>query len=134
ALKDRSSGVKHLGYIADHELPGLYRAAWALVHVASIEGFGFTPLEAMACGTPAIVSRGTATGELAGDAGMLVNPTDVTDIARALREIRTNKNLRAHLSARSQAHAASLTWERCAARTYDVYREAHLLGSRRRLN
>lgn len=123
ALGDPSSGVKHIGYVTDEQLPALYSAARAVTQVAPVEGFGFTPLEAMACGTPAVVSRTTATGEIVAGAGLLVGPTDVDEIASALTRMRHEHDFHKRLGEEATRHARSFTWEKCARQTYDVYVE-----------
>lgn len=125
ALEDGTGRVRHIGYVSDEELPGLYRGARALIHVAIAEGFGFTPLEAMSCGTPVVASRQTATGEMAGDAGVLVDALEVDAIARAISEIISNDTLHSRLSASGLARAADFTWKQCAEKTYAVYQEAY---------
>jgi glycosyltransferase involved in cell wall biosynthesis len=124
ALNDGTGRVRHIGYVSDAELPGLYRAARGLVHVAIAEGFGFTPPEAMACATPVIAAQQSATGEVVGDAGLLVDAYSVSAIADAIRRLVSEDNLHDELSARGQKRAAQFTWERCAAETYAVYQDA----------
>lgn len=124
ALSDGTGRVRHIGYVSDSELPGLYRAARGLIHVAIAEGFGFTPPEAMACATPVIAAKQSATGEVVGDAGLLVDAYSVDAIADAIRRLVSEDGLHDELSARGQKRAAQFTWERCAAETYAVYQEA----------
>lgn len=124
ALNDGTGRVRHIGYVSDAELPGLYRGARGLVHVAIAEGFGFTPPEAMACATPVIAAQQSATGEVVGDAGLLVDAYSVSAIADAIRRLVSEDSLHDELSARGQKRAAQFTWERCAAETYAVYQEA----------
>ncbi len=124
ALNDGTGRVRHIGYVSDAELPGLYRGARGLVHVAIAEGFGFTPPEAMACATPVIAAQQSATGEVVGDAGLLVDAYSVSAIADAIRRLVSEDNLHDELSARGQKRAAQFTWERCAVETYAVYQEA----------
>ncbi len=124
ALNDGTGRVRHIGYVSDAELPGLYRGARGLVHVAIAEGFGFTPPEAMACAIPVIASKQTATGEVVGDAGLLVDAYSVPEIAEGIRRLVSDDALHDGLSARGQNRAAQFTWTRCAAETYAVYEEA----------
>jgi alpha-1,3-rhamnosyl/mannosyltransferase len=130
ALDDGTGRVKYIGYVSDQDLPGLYRAARSLVHVAVAEGFGFTPPEAMACGTPVITSKQTATGEVVGEAGLLVDAFSVDEIAQGILAMISDDSLHSKLSTLGQTRAASFTWKRCAEQTYAVYQEAYQQRSR----
>lgn len=132
ALADGTGRVRHIGYVGDRDLPGLYRGAMALVHVAIAEGFGFTPPEAMACATPVITSKQTATGEVVGSAGLLVDAYSVDEIAAAIHAITSSPGLREDLSARGIVRAREFTWQRCAEQTLAVYDEALKAAPRRR--
>lgn len=116
--------VRFVGYVADADLAGLYASARALIHVAFVEGFGFTPLEAMACGTPAIVSRIGASAEVVGDAGVVVDPHDEEAIAQGIRSLLNNNDLRNRFAASGLARARDFTWDACARNTLAVYAEA----------
>lgn len=96
--------VRFLEDIPDADLPLLYNAADALVMPSLYEGFGYPPLEAMACGTPALASGTTSLGEIVGDAALTVDPTDVDAIAAALIRLLTDDGLRAALRARGLRH------------------------------
>jgi glycosyltransferase involved in cell wall biosynthesis len=86
------------------DLPLLYNAVDVAATVSLHEGFGYPPLEAMACGTPALASNTTSLGEIVGDAALTVDPTDVDAIAAALIRLLTNDGLRAALRARGLRH------------------------------
>ena len=75
-----------VGRVDDEALAELYRGARCLVFPSLYEGFGIPILEAMACGTPVVTSRGGATEETAGGAAVLVDPLDVEAIAAAIGE------------------------------------------------
>ncbi len=117
-------GLRFPGYVEDADLPMLYRACAALVHPALYEGFGFPPLEAMACGTPVVVSDRPALPELVGEAALIVPATDTEAWAKALFRIVDDKALRRELTERGPARAARYTWENTARRTLEVYRAA----------
>jgi len=83
-------------------------------------------LEAMAAGVPAITSNRSALPEVAGDAALLVDPTDREALGQALRELTVNVDLCRELARRGIARARTFTWEKAVAETWDVYRT--LLG------
>lgn len=99
--------------VADGELEQLYRSAVALAHPAVYEGFGFTPLEAMARGCPVVGSDIPALRETAGDGAMLV-PLDLTAWAGALEQVARDDALRASLRARGESRVASYSWHQTA--------------------
>jgi glycosyltransferase involved in cell wall biosynthesis len=109
------------GYIARDELPLWYNAADLFVYPSLYEGFGLPPLEAMACGTPVVVSNTSSLPEVVGDAGMLVDPTDAEQIARAMERLLTDGDLRDSLRARGLERARTFTWQRTAGDTVTVY-------------
>jgi glycosyltransferase involved in cell wall biosynthesis len=106
--------VQMLGFVAEADLPALYRQAQALAYPSLYEGFGLPPLEAMACGTPVIASRASSLPEAVGDAGLLIGPTDVDDMAQALARVLSDEDLRAELRTKGLQRAASFTWQRTA--------------------
>jgi glycosyltransferase involved in cell wall biosynthesis len=112
------------GRVSDEDLVGLYRAADCFVYPSRYEGFGFPPLEAMACGTAVISSNRTSLPEVVGDAGVLVDPDDVDAIERALSELLSSPERRAELVERGYRRAAEFSWRRCAELTADAYRAA----------
>ncbi len=77
----------------------------------------------MACGTPVVVADRASLPEVVGEAGLLVDPDDVDDIAQALIRVLTDGALRAGMRALGLAQAARFTWERTAQATLAVYRE-----------
>lgn len=107
-----------LGLIPEEDLPAVYRGATALMYVSLSEGFGLPPLEALACGTPVLVSNVTSLPEVVGDAGLLVDPTDVPAIAHALGTIVNDAALRARLKQSGLERAKNFSWDRCAAQTW----------------
>ena len=113
-----------LGRVPEADLPALYAAAAAFVFPSLYEGFGLPVLEAMACGAPVICSAVSSLPETAGDAALLVDPTDVNALAAALTRVLIEPSLAADLRARGFAQAARFTWERTAAETLSIYRQA----------
>jgi len=100
----------------------LLSAASVLAYPSLLEGFGFPPLEAMACGTPVVAGATSALWETVGDAGLLVDPYSPDRIAHALAALLDGGPLRDTLVARGFVQAAGFTWERAARRTMDVIR------------
>jgi glycosyltransferase involved in cell wall biosynthesis len=112
-----------LGFVPDEDLQSLYRAAEVLAHPALDEGFGLTPLEAMASGTPAVVSDVGGLAESVGDAALRVAPTDPAAWADALSMVLDDADLAEQLRESGRSRAAKFTVERMARSTLGVYRE-----------
>jgi glycosyltransferase involved in cell wall biosynthesis len=119
-----SDRVVFTGYFPSEDLPTLYSAALALVYPSVIEGFGFPILEAFACATPVITSDRTSLPEVAGNAAVLVDPESTAALAAAMVRIVVDDGLRTTLIDRGVKRVKSFTWERTAAQTLDVYRQA----------
>ncbi len=120
---DLEAHVRFLGRVPDEALHQLYVAARCHVHPAHYEGFGLPPLEAMACGTPTIVSNISSLPEVVGDAALLVNPLDIEEIAVAMQRLLGDDDLHAEMSEKGLQRARVFSWERAARRTLDVYRK-----------
>ncbi|MGQ0617756.1 MAG: glycosyltransferase family 4 protein [Acidimicrobiia bacterium] len=114
--------VRLAGYVPDQLLVPLLSGAIALVHPSSDEGFGFTPLEAMAAGTAVIASDAASLPEVVGPAGLLVAPTDVDGWAAAMQRV-LDDDERARLVAAGDRRQAPFTWPAAAAATAAVYAE-----------
>ncbi len=113
-----------LGHVSNCDLLQLYNAALCLVHPAFYEGFGLPPLEAMACGTPAIVANVSSLPEVVGDAALLVNPEQDEEITVALMRLLTDTALREELRTKGLLRASAFSWEGAAEQTMTVYRKA----------
>lgn len=120
AAGDDSPRVRFEPELADEDLAVAYRAARAVVVLSRSEGFAFPVVEGFACGAPAIVARGTAQAELAGDAGLAVDADSAEDVARALERAADE---RARLSALGRARAAMFTWDATAERVERLWLE-----------
>ncbi len=121
---DEARRIVRLGRIPESDIPGLYRGATALVFPSLYEGFGFPPLEAMACGCPVAASHVGAVAEACGDAALLFDPTDAESITAAIARITADNNLRTQLRAAGLTRASQFTWKRTAQQHLSVYREA----------
>ncbi|SPF48630.1 Glycosyl transferase, group 1 [Candidatus Sulfopaludibacter sp. SbA4] len=116
--------VRFLGFVPFETLRCFYEYAAAFVFPSRHEGFGLPPLEAMACGTPVVTSNVSSLPEVVGDAAVLVNPENVFDIARGIREVLLDEGLRAELVRRGREQAARFSWERTARQMLEIYQEA----------
>ena len=112
------------GYVAEEELPALMSGARLFVFPSLYEGFGFPVLEAMACGVPVVCSNTSSLPEVAGEAALLVDPTDVSALAAAMRQALIQTELRARLIDAGQKQAARFSWERAARATLAALEEA----------
>jgi glycosyltransferase involved in cell wall biosynthesis len=119
-----SSDIRCLGFVENDAVPMLYRAATAFVYPSLFEGFGFPPLEAMACGCPVLCSTRGALGEIVGDAAATVNPDDVSALTTQLAALACDPALRAKLRAAGLERARRFDWQRTASKTLDVYAAA----------
>jgi glycosyltransferase involved in cell wall biosynthesis len=117
--------VLFTGFVPDDDLPALYSLAEAFVFPSLYEGLGLPVLEAMACGAPTMCSDSSSLPEVAGEAAVLVAPTDVRGWAAAMTSLTQNAALRAGLRERGLAQAARFTWEAAARQAREVYRELY---------
>ena len=109
------------GYVADADLPLLYAGADLFAYPSLYEGFGFPPLEAMACGTPVLTSNVSSLPEVAGDAALLVDPASERSIADGVFSLLSDPERRARMSEAGLRQAAGFTWRRTAEQTVEVY-------------
>lgn len=116
------SQVEHLGMVPEAQLPGVYREADLLLMPSWHEGFGLPALEAMACGTPVVVSDRGSLPEVVGEAGLIVNPQDDVQMVYGVVRVLTDGRLRAEQRQRGLDRARSFTWERTARQTLAHYR------------
>jgi glycosyltransferase involved in cell wall biosynthesis len=123
AMGLRAQTVHAGGGWSDEDLASIYRAADLFAFPSLWEGFGWPPLEAMACGTPVVTSNAASLPEVVGDAGLMCPPQDYQGLAAAMRLVLTNDDLRRDLRARGLARARRFTWEAAARKTLAVYEE-----------
>ena len=117
-------GATVLGRLRDRELDAAYADALCLGCVSREEGFGFTPLEALAAGVPAVVSDLPVFRETLGDAALVVAADDVDALAHALLRLEREPELRESLVAAGRRRVELLSWERAARETRAVFEEA----------
>jgi glycosyltransferase involved in cell wall biosynthesis len=114
--------VRFLGYVPDDQLAVLYRLAAVFVFPSLYEGFGLPPLEAMASGTPVVVSNVSSLPEVVGDAAVLVDPHDIDSIVDGLRCELTNPARAEDMRRKGLERSREFSWERSVARTLEVYK------------
>ncbi len=116
--------IHFLGYIPSEHLPALYRGATALVFISLNEGFGLPVVEAMACKTPVIVSNVTSLPEIAGDAGVIVDPQSTSDVAAAMSRVALDEPFRRQLVERGYKRSTFFTWDKNFASVLALYKRA----------
>lgn len=117
-LRDR---VHHLSGVADEQLAHFYHAAGVLVTPSKYEGFGLPALEAMHCNCPVIVSNAGSLPEIAGEAGILLDPDDQSAWAEAMARVLTDSALRAEMVGNGRLQATRFTWRKTAEMTLALY-------------
>ena len=116
--------VRFFGYVPFETLRAFYESAVLFAFPSLQEGFGLAPLEAMACGTPVVTSNCSSLPEVVGDAAMLVNPDNVFDIARGLREVLADEALRDRMKQEGLRQVSRFSWGKTAGQVLEVYRGA----------
>jgi glycosyltransferase involved in cell wall biosynthesis len=111
-------------YVPDAELAALYRQAKAFAFLSTYEGFGLTPLEALAAGVPIVVYDTAVAREVYADAAVYVREGDVDGVTGALRTLLTDEAARADLAARAAALLPRYSWDRTAQATLDALQRA----------
>jgi len=115
--------VLFTGFLPAEELPWWYRSAEVFVYPSLFEGFGLPVLEAMASGTPIITSATSSLPEVAGDAGVLVDPFDTSALTTAIARVLSDPECAADLRARGLQRAARFSWAHTAGATSQLYRK-----------
>jgi glycosyltransferase involved in cell wall biosynthesis len=116
--------IRVLGYVSDEQLATLYENAMFLAMPSFYEGFGLPLLEAMSRGTPVLTSNCASMPEVAGDAGLLVDPHDVDSITKALQTFLGDETLVRNLGLRAIINAQRFSWELTAQQTLHVIEDA----------
>ena len=118
------SRVHELGQLEDEELLQQYASCDFVALPSLYEGFGLPLIEAMTFGKPVLTGNTSAMPEIAGDAGLLVDPTSTDDIARGLRRMMTDTALRSRLATAARQRAGNFSWDSAAAETIRVIESA----------
>jgi glycosyltransferase involved in cell wall biosynthesis len=109
-LRGLEQDVLYLDFVPDDLLPAYYNLADAYVYPSFEEGFGLTPLEAMACGCPVVTSRASSLPEVVGDAAVLVDPASEEELSRAIAEVLSSEGLRAELVRKGLERSRRFSW------------------------
>jgi glycosyltransferase involved in cell wall biosynthesis len=126
-----SKKVIFTGFVDDYALRAIYSAAKVYACPSLYEGFGFTVLEAMACGTPVVCTGGTSLPEVAGEAAIFADPRNPEEFAQALHNVFTNASLRSTLIEKGRRNLLRFSWANTAKETLGVYQEALRISLRR---
>jgi glycosyltransferase involved in cell wall biosynthesis len=113
--------IRCLGFVAQADLPNLYRAADVFIYPSLFEGFGMPPLEAMACGCPVISSRRGSLAEVLGNSARIVDPENVLSLKCEMARLAVDPALREQLRRSGLAHAKLFDWRNTAAATLCVF-------------
>ncbi|MDP2624773.1 MAG: glycosyltransferase family 1 protein, partial [Candidatus Peregrinibacteria bacterium] len=111
------------GFIEEQDKAAVYSLAQGLIFVSTYEGFGLPVLEAMACGTPVIASSVASMPEVAGEAGLLVDPRDIDHVAEAMHRL-TVPEIREEYREKGLAHVKQFSWKKAAKATLKVLMSA----------
>ncbi|MEO0202260.1 MAG: glycosyltransferase family 1 protein [candidate division WOR-3 bacterium] len=109
--------------VSTEELVKYYNASLVVVHPSLHEGFGFTPLEAMACGVPAVVSNVSSLPEICGDSAFYFDPYDVKSISESIYKVLKDNNLRQYLINKGFERVKFFSWEKTAQQHLKAFEE-----------
>ena len=119
----RSNDIFFTGFVQEEDKPYLYNLAKVFVYPSFFEGFGFPPLEAMSCGVPIITSINSSIPEVVDNAGLMVNPKNIDEIAWAIEMVLNDNSLRERLIKRGLKQSKKFSWKECAEQTLKVLNE-----------
>lgn len=123
--------IRFLGFVPDEALTALYRAAGTMVYPSLFEGFGFPPIEAMACGCPVLCSTRGALAEVVGEAAEILDPEDMDGMADGLTRLASDAARREELRRMGLSHASRFDWRINATDVLSVYQKAIARRARR---
>jgi glycosyltransferase involved in cell wall biosynthesis len=116
----RNQDIFFTGFVQEEDKPLLYNLAELFVYPSFFEGFGFPPLEAMACGVPTIVSNTSSLPEVVGSAAIMVNPYDISEIAWAMEIALSGKELREKMKQEGIEQAKKFSWDKTSQETLQL--------------
>jgi len=119
-----TDSVRLVGYVSEEHLSTLYAHARFLAMPSLYEGFGLPLVEAMSFGVPVLTSSSSSLPEVAGDAGVLVDPHNTNSIAYGLLQILKDDTLRNELAIRAKVNSARFSWKKAAKETMEIFYEA----------
>jgi len=122
--------IHHIGFVEVSDLPVVYSLAKTLIQPSYAEGFGFTVLEAMACGCPVVVSNIPAMREMVKDAGLYVDPSPTKNQIREIAVLITSHVRRNVMMKLGYRRAAMYSWDKTVKKTYEVYEEVYMAQRR----
>ena len=117
--------IRFLWNLPQKDLAALYNGALFLAFPSLYEGFGLPVIEAMACGCPVITSNISSLPEVSGDAALLVDPYDISQIAQAMKSFLCDSSFRKEYSEKGIARAREFSWEKCARLTLEIYQKVN---------
>ena len=124
-LIDGDENIKILDYVHDSDIVNLYNCSCLFIYPSLYEGFGLPILEAMACGVPVVASNLTSIPEVAGNAALLVNATDIDELCLSMYRVLIDKKLRQRLIESGFERVKEFNWKKTAERTAETYRIAY---------
>jgi len=119
-IEKNKEHIRYLGFVTDRQLAHIYNLSTIFIYPSLYEGFGLPPLEAMACGTPVIVSSVASLPEVCGDAALYIDPMDLQDIKDKILTLLNDENSRETLSQKGKAQAALFSWDKSALEHLEV--------------
>jgi glycosyltransferase involved in cell wall biosynthesis len=120
-LRSGIEGVRILGYVPESDLPAITAAATAFTYPSFYEGFGFPIAQAMAAGVPVITSNVSSMPEVAGEAGMLIDPRSTTELAQAIKTVLTSTARQQEMKEKGRKLAGRFTWKNSAEQSAEFF-------------
>ena len=122
-INQNQEHIEYLGFISDKELAKVYNLATCFVFPSFYEGFGLPPLEAMACGTPVVLSNASSLPEVGGDAVVYCDPHSIEDIKNRIEMVLIDTNLQQTMIQKGLKQAKKFSWEKSAQEHRELFDE-----------